>query len=122
MGVLARLQAAPITFSGGLKTDESGLHAFIFMRRTGRGKQTTLQQLFFQFMHISFDLSGFDDSGAIQKPMFPEMFPPTSKSWRTDVALGLRAMTMMSSSWSSEMQRMMVWLRIRVRVGQGLVF
>ncbi|CAK9029740.1 RRM domain-containing protein [Durusdinium trenchii] len=28
------LSAAPVTFAGGLKTDETGLHAFIFMRRS----------------------------------------------------------------------------------------
>ncbi len=32
---VVRLASAPVNFSGGLKTDETGLHSFIFMRREG---------------------------------------------------------------------------------------
>ena len=29
-------QNLPVTFQGGLKTDDTGMHAFMFLRRRGR--------------------------------------------------------------------------------------
>ena len=34
--VLLRLAKAPVSYAGGLKTDETGMHAFIFLRRSGK--------------------------------------------------------------------------------------
>lgn len=33
--IVLRLSKAPVTFAGGLRDDESGLHGFVMMRRQG---------------------------------------------------------------------------------------